>query len=56
MCKQANLNAQSILGPSIVVNCYYTNVSNLSQVDNTIFIIDQCNQYKIELNIIYMLY
>jgi hypothetical protein len=52
MCKQANVNAQSILGPSIVANYYYTNVSNLSQVDNVISIIDQCNQDKIESNII----
>lgn len=52
MCKQANVNAQSILGPSTVVNYYYTNVSNLSQVDNAISIIDQCNQNKIEPNII----
>jgi len=47
MCKQANINAQSILGPFVVANYYYTNVSNLSWVDNTIFIIDQCNQNKI---------
>jgi hypothetical protein len=52
MCKQANINTQSILGPSIVVKNYYTNVSNFSQVENTIFIIIQCNWDKIESNII----
>jgi hypothetical protein len=52
MCKQANINAQSILGPSVVVNYYYTDVSDLSQVDNNISIISQCNQDKIESNIV----
>jgi hypothetical protein len=52
MYKQANINAQSVLGPSIVANYYYTNVSDLLKIDNIICIIDQCNQDKIESNII----
>jgi hypothetical protein len=60
MCKQANINARSILGPSIVVNYHCTNVLDLSQVDNNIYVIDKCNQDKIESSLIiwkkYMLY
>jgi hypothetical protein len=52
MCKQANINARSILGPSIVVNYHCTNVLDLSQVDNNIYVIDKCNQDKIESSLI----